>query len=75
MLKNRATQAASAAPPAISQTKPGPYEGGSTPHRGGRQPDTLLEAMTKSAVRAAGSQIGRQILRGVLGSMFGGTRR
>jgi DNA helicase HerA-like ATPase len=39
--------------------------------RGGRPPDTLLEAMAKSAVRAAGSQLGRQILRGVLGSMFG----
>jgi len=35
----------------------------------------LLGAMAKSAAHAIGSQIGRQIIRGVLGSMFGGTRR
>jgi len=40
----------------------------------GRQPDTLVEAMTKSALRAASSQLGRQIVRGVLGSIFGGRR-
>jgi DNA helicase HerA-like ATPase len=43
--------------------------------RGGRQPDTLGEAMMKSAVRAAGSQLGRSLLRGVLGSLLGGGRR
>ena len=36
----------------------------------------LLGAMGKSAVRAIGSQVGRQIIRGVLGSFFGsGTTR
>ncbi|MCX5907825.1 MAG: DUF853 family protein [Deltaproteobacteria bacterium] len=35
----------------------------------------LLEAMAKSAAHAIGSQIGRQIIRGVLGSIFGGSRR
>ena len=37
----------------------------------------LLEALGKSAARAIGSQVGREIIRGVLGSMFGntGTRR
>ena len=34
----------------------------------------MLSAMAKSAVRAAGTQIGRQIMRGVLGSIFGGRR-
>ena len=49
--------------------------------RGGRPPMTaagqavdMMEAMAKSAARAAGSQIGRQLIRGVLGSLFGGRR-
>jgi uncharacterized protein len=32
------------------------------------------EAMVKSAARTIGSQLGREILRGVLGSLFGGKR-
>ncbi|MBM4348263.1 MAG: DUF853 family protein, partial [Deltaproteobacteria bacterium] len=35
----------------------------------------LIQAMAKSAAHAIGSQIGRQIIRGVLGSIFGGGRR
>jgi DNA helicase HerA-like ATPase len=35
----------------------------------------LIQAMAKSAAHAVGSQIGRQIIRGVLGSLFGGGRR
>ncbi len=35
----------------------------------------LLGAAAKSAAHAIGSQIGRQIIRGVLGSIFGGGRR
>ena len=34
---------------------------------------SLLEAAGKSAVRAMGTQLGREIIRGVLGSIFGGT--
>ena len=30
--------------------------------------------MAKSAARTVGSQLGRQILRGVMGSIFGGRR-
>ncbi|MGH8667939.1 MAG: helicase HerA-like domain-containing protein [Burkholderiales bacterium] len=41
----------------------------------GRQPQGLLEAMTKSAARSIGSELGRQVLRGVLGSILGGKRR
>ena len=41
----------------------------------GRSREGLGEAMVKSAVRAAGSQMGRQIVRGVLGSLLGGRRR
>ncbi len=38
---------------------------------GGRKRQSAGEAMMKSAARAIGSQIGRQIIRGVLGSIFG----
>lgn len=41
--------------------------------RGGRR-ESAVEALTKSAARAIGSQIGRTIIRGVMGSLFGGKR-
>ncbi len=44
-----------------------------TSSRGHRQ--TPLEAFAMSAMRSLGTQIGRQILRGTLGSLFGGSRR
>lgn len=40
----------------------------------GRQRDSLLETTTKSALRAIGSQLGRQLVRGILGSLLGGRR-
>ena len=48
---------------------------GKTGPRGGRQSQGVLEAATKSAARAIGSELGRQIMRGVLGSILGGGRR
>ncbi len=39
------------------------------------QAEQLLGAAVKSAAHAIGSQIGRQIIRGVLGSLFGGGRK
>ena len=42
---------------------------------GGRRGDSLVEAMAKSAVRTIGSSVGRQLVRGVLGSLLGGNRR
>ncbi|MBI4522894.1 MAG: DUF853 domain-containing protein [Deltaproteobacteria bacterium] len=63
MLKARAPQ--------ISQDEP----------RGSRQRTltsevgSLFEAFGKSAARAIGSQVGREIMRGVLGSLFGSTSR
>ena len=48
---------------------------GRTGPRGGRQSQGVVEAMTKSAARAIGSELGRQVLRGVLGSILGGKRR
>ncbi|MGH8846152.1 MAG: helicase HerA-like domain-containing protein, partial [Polaromonas sp.] len=47
---------------------------GSTGPRGGRH-DGLAQSMAKSAVRTMGSAVGREIIRGVLGSLFGGKRR
>jgi DNA helicase HerA-like ATPase len=38
-------------------------------------PADLLGKVATSAVRAAGTQIGREIMRGILGSIFGGRRR
>jgi DNA helicase HerA-like ATPase len=49
---------------------------GTAPSRGtGRTRETPTEALVKSVLRAAGSQIGRQIVRGILGSLLGGGRR
>ncbi|MBP6418390.1 MAG: DUF853 family protein, partial [Giesbergeria sp.] len=47
---------------------------GSTGPRGGQR-DGLAQTMAKSAVRTMGTSLGREILRGVLGSIFGGRKR
>ncbi len=47
---------------------------GSTGPRGGKH-DGLAQSMAKSAVRTMGSSVGREIIRGVLGSLFGGKGR
>jgi DNA helicase HerA-like ATPase len=39
---------------------------------GSSRSDSTVEAFAKSAARAVGSNLGRQIVRGVLGSIFGG---
>jgi uncharacterized protein len=48
--------------------------GGTSP-RGGKQSQGILEAMSKSAARSIGSELGRQVLRGILGSVLGGRKR
>lgn len=82
-LKGAATQASASAP----SSAPGGFWGGlfggvsapspvSRPARpAGRQPESLVNAMAKSAVRTIGSTLGREIIRGVLGSFLGGGRR
>jgi len=90
MLKGRAAAVPTQAPPRQPQFEyqPPNYEPrqqesggmlggvfGRQPSRGGRPRDSLGEAMAKSAVRAIGSQVGRQLIRGVLGSLMGGSRR
>lgn len=47
---------------------------GSTGPRGGKR-DGLAQTMAKSAVRTMGTTLGKEILRGVLGSVFGGRKR
>src|SRR5947207_1698722 len=48
---------------------------GKTGPRGGRQSQGILEAMGKSAARSIGSELGREVLRGLLGSVLGGKKR
>ena len=38
----------------------------------GRTPDTLAQTAMKSVVRTMGSTVGREIIRGIMGSIFGG---
>lgn len=40
----------------------------------GRQPQTVMDAFVKSTARTVGNQLGRQLIRGILGSLFGGRR-
>ena len=47
---------------------------GRTGPRGAKH-DGLAQSMAKSAVRTMGSAVGREIIRGVLGSIFGGKKR
>ena len=41
----------------------------------GRKSQSMFEAAAKSAARVIGSELGRQIARGVLGSILGGNKR
>ena len=74
---SRPTAPAPGAPssPAPGSNPIGDLVFGKTGPRGGRQSQGVLEAVTKSAARAIGSELGRQIMRGVLGSILGGGRR
>ncbi len=85
MLKARAGQQAAAQAQRAPSGYPAPEGPGRAPRPypdypqeprrpAGRQPDTLIEAMAKSAARSVGSSLGRQIIRGVLGSILGGRR-
>ncbi len=60
-----------------AQTAPPWYENipGMSSSSGGRRGDSIVDVMAKSAARAMGSSVGRQIIRGVLGSLLGGSKR
>jgi DNA helicase HerA-like ATPase len=87
-LKGRADNPPAPIPqaPQQSQPSPAPSSGGisswlpnlpslNMPSSGGRRTDTVVDAMMKSAVRSIGSTVGRQLVRGVLGSLLGGSSR
>jgi DNA helicase HerA-like ATPase len=63
LLKQRA---AAREPPPLPQERGRPAAGDA---------GDMLGKMAQSAARAAGSQLGRAVMRGILGSMFGGRRR
>jgi len=65
-LKTRAEQMQAEAPPESQKRR------AAVPKS---QTEQILGAAVKSAAHAIGSQVGRQIIRGVLGSLFGGGRR
>ncbi len=69
LLKARAEQAAAAAAAQEAQ------EAQEQPRAPARGRETPWEAMAKSAARAVGGQLGRQIIRGLLGSILGDGRR
>jgi len=80
ILKARAGQSAAGSAQPPGQTQPWYANlpsleslglGGSGRRRG----DTLTQAMAKSAARTIGSGVGREIVRGVLGSLLGGGSR
>jgi DNA helicase HerA-like ATPase len=80
MLKSRAGHPlpASTGGGAAAPTSPPWYEnipGMSGGSGGGRRGDNIVEVMAKSAARAMGSSVGRQIIRGVLGSLLGSSKR
>jgi hypothetical protein len=78
ILKARAEQAADAAEKAAeaeaAEKAESAAKASAAKKPAGRQKDTAMDAMVKSAARAVGSQVGRQVIRGVLGSLFGGKR-
>jgi len=85
-LKGRAEASADAAGQAAGKAAEGNSGGGgllgglndvlfgTTGPRGAKH-DGLAQSMAKSAVRTMGSTVGREIIRGVLGSIFGGNKR
>ena len=68
ILKKRASQSAAAAP--APKPQPATRAAGASSQR-----QSVAEAVLKSAARAAASQAGRSIIRGVLGTIFGGRSR
>ncbi len=76
ILKGRATKTA-ATPPQEEERgfDWGGLLGGETGPRGGRARQGVLETVVKSTARTIGSELGRQIIRGVLGSLLGNGRK
>jgi len=71
-LKGKAEKAAEQAEKKESAERGAAKEAPAKPR--GRRSDTVVEAVVKSAARSMASTAGRQIVRGLLGSIFGGRR-
>jgi hypothetical protein len=73
-LKQRADSAARARAEVEATTRPEPSQRTgvrvSTGSRGGRRPDSLADTVLKTAARGIGSRLGRELVRGVLGSLM-----
>jgi hypothetical protein len=74
VLKAR-TEAAAQAQAAEEQAKQAAKEEAKEARSARSGADSVFEAFGKSVARAAGSAIGRQLIRGVMGSLFGGGGR
>lgn len=75
ILKQRADQTAAASQEKVQdQSSSSGFDLGGILGGKSSRSDTVLEAAAKSAVRAIGSQLGRAIIRGVLGSILGGSK-
>jgi DNA helicase HerA-like ATPase len=79
-LKAAHSQAAApgAAPPVMTGAAPAPSGGGffdSLFQKTSARGDSIATTMAKSMARSVSSTMGREIVRGVLGSLFGGRRR
>jgi DNA helicase HerA-like ATPase len=73
-LKTQVQEKQAPGTPPVLDPLPAPARAPKAP--AGRQPQSVFDAATKSAARAIGSELGRQIIRGVLGSILGsGGRR
>lgn len=80
ILKARTEEAAAAAQRAAEDEAAQKAEAQATKEaaraeRASGRTDSMYEALGKSVARAAGSSLGREIVRGVLGSIFGGSSR
>ncbi len=73
LLKARADEAAKAAEEEAAEAEQASTESRRS-ERSGSRGDSLMLSLGKSAARAIGTQLGRQIIRGVLGSILGGRR-
>lgn len=71
VLKGRAEVSATEAETDKGFNWGGIFGSGDTTKPAGRRSDSILEVAAKSAVRTIGTELGRQIIRGVLGSILG----
>lgn len=74
VIKKRAEQRVSSAPQAGTYQQPPSRQEPAARRGPGRPKDSMGDVLIKSTMRSIGSSIGRQIIRGVLGSILGGKK-